>query len=303
MSSEDAAWLASAVTTWSKASELLDRRVETFPHAVVYDETCAWHLNPPATSEVGALVRRPTLTFQGTRVPMRAIQHGNAIALPNGQTIDANPLAYTSMSEAKTTFFVMALPSQWKKHPGVMPGEDIGAFARGVFAHEITHTVHLAPIAETFDAMGERYELPKRLHDDYLQEVFEKDPEYVDAYEREEALLWESIRTEDDARAREPALEALKLAEERRAKYFIGANAFFLEAEPIFLNLEGVASWVASSAGEKAGDPEEQIGGFWSQRHGLALFLLIDRFDPEWKKTVFADEVPSPYETLRGALN
>lgn len=66
--------------------------------------------------------------------------------------------------------------------------------------------------------------------------------------------------------------------------------------------MEGVASWVAYSVEEKAGDPEEQSGRFWSQRHGLVLFLLLDRFDPGWKKIVFSDDIPNPYAMLREAV-
>lgn len=213
MSAEDVAWLRSAVETWSTASALIERRVDAFPHAVVYDATCAWHLNGPPESRLGVALGRPSLTFQRTPVPIRALRHGGAIELPSGQTIDPAPLAFTGMAKDGATFFVMALPSQWVKHPGVMPGEDIGAFARGVFAHEITHTIHLKAISAKFEEMSARYELPAQLNDDYLQSVFEENPDYVATYRREEALLWESLRTADDVRARELAREALWLAE------------------------------------------------------------------------------------------
>lgn len=299
MSAEDASWLRSAVETWNAASVLLERRVEVFPRAIVYDAECAWHLNPPPASRSGVAVRRPSLSFQGKSVRVRVVRHAGAIELPSGQTLDARPLAFTGLSRNGASFFVMALPAQWTKHPAVNPGEDIGAFARGVFAHEITHTIHLKAISDKFQEMSGRYDLPAQLNDDYLQSVFDKNPEYVEAYKREEALLWESLGSADDVRARELAREALRLAEARRSTYFTGKNAFFIEAEPIFLNMEGVATWVAYSVGEKAGDPEEQSGRFWSQRHGLALFLLLDRFDPDWKRQVFLDEIPNPYAMLR----
>jgi hypothetical protein len=42
--------------------------------------------------------------------------------------------------------------------------------------------------------------------------------------------------------------------------------------------------------------------GPWSQEEGMGLFLLIDRLDPEWKRRFFGSTLPSPFETLRTAL-
>ena len=106
----------------------------------------------------------------------------------------------------------------------------------------------------------------------------------------------------DDEAARDLVRQALAASNQRRATFFIGEHAFFREVEPFFLNMEGVASWVAYKPGRPRRRPHRAAGKFWSQQEGLLLFLLIDRFDPTWKGRVFDAEVPSPFAMLRAAL-
>ena len=72
--------------------------------------------------------------------------------------------------------------------------------------------------------------------------------------------------------------------------------------ESVFLNMEGVASWVAYEVVGDGADPMTFSGRFWSQQEGLLLFLLLDRFDPGWKSRVFAESVPDPFAMLRAAV-
>ena len=143
--------------------------------------------------------------------------------------------------------------------------------------------------------------MPKSIDDDYLQSVFEDDAEYVAAYELEIALYQRAVAEADATAARESVREALAASDQRRGRHFRGDRAFFAEVEPLFLNMEGVASWVAYSVVGHGGDPMAFSGRFWSQQEGLLLFLLLDRFDPEWKTRVFAADVPDPFAMLRAA--
>lgn len=40
----------------------------------------------------------------------------------------------------------------------------------------------------------------------------------------------------------------------------------------------------------------------WSQDEGLALFLLIERFDPNWKRRFFENDLPSAFQYLRNIV-
>jgi hypothetical protein len=272
------------------------------PWTILYDEHCAVHLNPRSgrRAETGGPL---TVTFGGKPVPLRAIAYRKRFSVPSGDQLTADAVAFTSLAKDGGTFFVMALPSVWKKDPRSMPGEDIEGFAAGVLAHEMTHTIHLESVMTALDGVRRRLPgMPKRIDDDYLQSVFADDAEYVADYDREIALYARAVAEPDETAARVLARQALAASERRRALHFQGDRAYFTEVEPVFLNMEGVASWVAYTVVGGGGDPMAFSGRFWSQQEGLLLFLLIDRFDPRWKSRVFAPQVPDPYAMLRAAL-
>jgi hypothetical protein len=299
----DQAWLASAIANWDRAADLLGRKVDALPWTIVYTESCVWQLAPREGR--ASVPKSGELRFNGQPVPIRSARYRKTFKLPNGSRQSAQAAAYTSLSKRRHEFFMMALPSVWKKDPRSMPGEDIETFAAGVFAHEITHTIHISAISRAIEKVGERTAVPESLNDDLLQGIFEKNPDYVAAYEREARLLADAVKSADDAAARDLARQALALADSRRTTYFTGEHAYFREVEPLFLNMEGVASWAAWKTGPPPGpeaDPVKFAGRFWSQQEGLLLFLLLDRFDPAWRGRVFAAEVPSPFAMLKAAI-
>ncbi len=301
--STDQAWLTAAIANWDRAAELLGRSVDALPWTIVYTESCVWQLQPREGRS--SVPKKGALTFNGQPLKQRSARYRKTFELPNGASQTAQAAAYTSLSKGGSEFFMMALPSVWRKDPRSMPGEDIESFAAGVFAHEITHTIHISAISRAVEKVGETTAVPESLNDDLLQEIFGKNSDYVTAYEREVRILADAVKTGDDHAARDLARQALGLADTRRATYFTGEHAYFREVEPLFLNMEGVASWVAWKTGPPPSpdaDPVKFAGRFWSQQEGLLLFLLLDRFDPSWKQRVFDAEVPSPLEMLRAVL-
>jgi hypothetical protein len=280
------------------------------PWTVLYDEHCVLHLNPRdgkagrngARASAAGAGSELAINYGGEPVPVRAARYRTRFALPNGSKRTADAVAFTSLASDGDTFFVMALPSVWRKDPRSMPGEDIDAFASGVLAHEMTHTIHMVAIGSFMQELGKRHPMPESLDDDYLQGIFGEDRDYVADYEREIALYARAVATGDDAEARALARQALAASAERRERYFRGPHAYFLEAEPVFLNMEGVASWAAYVSTGSGMDPQAFAGRFWSQQQGLYLFLLLDRFDREWKSRVFDARVPDPFAMLRAAV-
>jgi hypothetical protein len=280
LSGSDEQWMQTAVAQWSRASASLGRPSGPSPWIVFYDRRCVRHVN----AAEGAADRSQ--------------RYRQRFTLPNGQKLTAAPVAFGALSKRGVTFFVMALPSVWRTHPGAMPAEDIDAFATSVFVHEMTHTIHIHHIARAAERLEKTYAMPKDLDDDLLQKVFRDNPEYVRRYEEELELYRRAWSTRDDAEALRILREALVKSEERRSAFFTGPNAYFREVEPMFLNMEGVATWAAYSVMPKGADLEHVAGRWWSQEEGLVLFLLLDRFDPAWKTRVFGEDVPSPFAML-----
>ena len=76
--------------------------------------------------------------------------------------------------------------------------------------------------------------------------------------------------------------------------------------------MEGVGEWVrfqlkrqqvsSSSRWDQTLNEMMADSDAWSQHQGLALFLLLDRFVPDWQSRFLSPNFPSPFAVLREAL-
>jgi hypothetical protein len=130
---------------------------------------------------------------------------------------------------------------------------------------------------------------------------------------REIDLLFGATKATTDLEARLMAREMLALAKTRRDKHFVENDASLAELEDIFLTMEGSAQWLGYQwlIDPKGGNQSQADAfarfafhsDFWSQNQGLAMFLLIDRFDKgEWKKIAFGDGGKAGLALLEEAL-
>jgi hypothetical protein len=159
--------------------------------------------------------------------------------------------------------------------------------------------------------LTQRYGLPETIDDDSLQKAFEDNPAYVADYQAERDLLFAAAAAKTDAEARVLASHALRKLRERRVRWFTGEAARWAELEEVFLTLEGVGQWATYSwyidpnglrLNSAVALREVRRGGrWWSQDHGLALFLVADRLVPGWQKRVFADEPATASKLLEMA--
>ena len=84
------------------------------------------------------------------------------------------------------------------------------------------------------------------------------------------------------------------------------------EFENLFLSMEGAGQWAAyrfakAQAGPAASDAAtvtfvRDNRKYWSQEEGLALFLLLDAYVPDWQARVFGPTLISPMALLEGGL-
>ena len=104
--------------------------------------------------------------------------------------------------------------------------------------------------------------------------------------------------SDDEARTR--AREARALMQARQARWYTGNDAYLVEAEDIWLSLEGSAQWAAYQwvVHPRGGAVDTAAafasfgrrGRWWSQEEGFALFMALDRLSGEssdWKREAF----------------
>jgi hypothetical protein len=291
MSGDEKAWVEGAL----QASDyIMQQRLhlprEVHPTIIVFNNRCRFELGGAGQTH-----------WTGT-------PHSGKIDL-FGQSIDAGVTSFSS-DDDKTgrRFFVMALPSVWEAAKVMAPG-DKGLTA--VFLHEFSHTRQMATLAPVFAAAAAKYHAPD-LNDDSLQEHFKADPAYVAVYEKESDLLYRAAAEPDDAKAQVLARQALELIDARQKRWFTGADAMWKPYDDIFLTMEGFGQWNAyawlsdprggAMTTDAAREKMRGKGKWWTQEEGLGLFLVIDRFVPNWASQAFGSTPELGIDLLREAV-
>jgi hypothetical protein len=256
------------------------------------------HLAPSAPPTIIVFIDKCRVEATATETPRwKGEPHRGKIRLPDGSEVPVGVVSAASHDDkSNTTFFVMALPPVWEA-AGIPISRDSNGL-RGVFLHEFAHTRHTAALKPAFQAAAAIQPMPEDLDDDGVQKRFGTDPVYAAVAEKEMRLLAEAAHETDAAKARELAKQALSLMEARQQRWFNGPDAVWKHYDDIFLTMEGLGQWVAYSwlADPKGGGltqaaAEEKMRGrkrWWTQEEGLSLFLLVDRFVPDWTQRAFA---------------
>jgi hypothetical protein len=225
--------------------------------------------------------------------------HSGTVRLPDGNEAPAQVTSFAGKDEkTQADFFVMALPSVWQGAKIPIAADPKGLTA--VFLHEYSHTRQIEPLKEVFAAANAARKMDDDTNDDSLQKHFQSDPIYVAVAEKEIDLLYRAAAEPDDGAARKLAGQALTLIEARQKRWFVGNDSYWKNYDDLFLTMEGFGQWVAyawladpGGGGMEAGAARDKMKGtrWWSQTEGLGLFLVIDRFVPDWTKRAFA---PTP---------
>jgi hypothetical protein len=311
LSAEQSRWTQRALDMWKTASaELLRLPAKPLPWIVLVDTACVFHLNADAAARTARGLRplspTPPFRFAGKRVSVRAREHSGTVTLPNGDTLAVRGMAFTSLyAGERKPFFLVALPEVWPRDPRyARDTADWSDFTLGVMMHEMVHTRQLAAVARTIAELRRRHpELPEAMDDDMVQRRFASRPGADSLIRGEVALLLEAAAEADPVRRSELAAHALGALHRRRCAWYRGSDAPYAALEDLYLDMEGVASWTAyqmalrrRAAGESDADVLDRFRDnrrWWSQEEGLALYLLLDRTVPTWRRRVFPPELAS----------
>jgi hypothetical protein len=237
--------------------------------------------------------------------------HSGSIRIPDGNQVPAQVTSFAGQDEKSgTRFFVMALPSVWEAAKIPISGDLKGL--TGVFLHEFSHTRQIEPLKRVFEAAEAVHKMAPDFSDDSLQHHFKVDPTYVAVIEKEIDLLYRAAAEPDATAARKLAAQALALMEARQKRWFVGNDSYWKNYDDLFLTMEGFGQWAAFAwladpnggtlGAGAARDKMRGSGGWWSQDEGLALFLVIDRFVPDWPQRAFAARPALGIDLLRLAV-
>lgn len=311
----DVRWVQRALDGWDLVRRrFLKAAPRPLPWIILYDASCVWDLAPAAPPLSADAQELPSgLTFDGAPVPVRAARHGGTVLLPNRVEIAIEVKASTALyRNGRATFFVMSMPSVWRRDKRHAGKPFLDEYLQGVFVHELTHTLQLVPINRRLRRLVGRSDVPAQLTDDAIQVRFGGDRSFSRMFERERDLFYRAALARDASARRDLVRKGLAAVQARHAQYFRDSNAAYAEIEGVFLTMEGVAQWAAYSLtrtrdAQRAGDLAalnlvRDDRRYWSQELGLALFILLDAMVPGWQDRVFEPLPPSPFLLLDEAL-
>ena len=274
----DRAWLDRSLADWTRVErQQLHLPAAPIPTIITADSKCAF-------------------TGSGGRLPLAwsSTPHGGTIKLPDGTSLPVGVTSFTAPgSNQVTPFFVMTLPSVWRAG-GVTSTLGLDQLMTGAMLHELTHSRQFAEVGPILARLEGKRGLPNPLSDDSLQEAFEQDPAYLAAYEQEMKMLFSAALDPDPLRAKAKARQGFALLDARQARWLGANDGAWAEADSLFLGMEGLGQWLIyrhAAAGKarpgRAANLAAVIatrrgGKYWSQDEGLAIMLLLDRFNPRW---------------------
>lgn len=296
----DSAWISTALTGWQRVSSAIQTPPTRFPILVFFDSLCAHRLDPAA----GGSGRQTRYEGVGQTFVVGSAEHGGTVRLPDGDSVPARLVSFTSRLRNGEMFFVMSLPSVWRSS-----GRS-ELLATAVFMHEFTHTQSPA-LAARVDALIRRG-LPERADDDIIQKRFDSLPDFGRAYVTERDLLFQAVSAPTGPSVADAARRALAHIDRRRSRFLRGTNAVYADAEDVFLSMEGTGQfaaylWLLDPQGG-AMPPSEAMtfirrgGHRWSQDEGLALLLVLSRLDPAAPRELFGAAPTTILPLLRQTL-
>jgi len=310
LSNVNLAFLQKALGGWETASrDLLGIDSKPLPWILLVDPSCVWHLGPGLGVSLGAESIELPLTIAGERIPVFAQLHNGTVTLPDKSQIRVTGIAQASLFDHdREAYLIMATPDLWRLDPKVAEDPNLDYMIFGLLSHEIVHTRQLGLISNRIRALADRYILPERIDDDIIEQHFQEVADFEDSYQKETDLFYQAVETTEPERRRSLVSSALTLVDERRQRYFTDTNAFYAELEDIFLNMEGLGTWLAFRLAETGAGFDRNPRLFrwrethWSHEQGLALFLLLESMVPSWQARILGPEVLSPYTLLRQVL-
>ena len=298
LTESDRAWIDRALEAWRLASrEFTGIGSVTDCKAIFFSADCV------LTSDDA--FSRPTVDG----ITWNALPHSGSIDLPEDKQIPVGVTSFAAGPEG-SRYFVMSTPSVWTAAGVGGPGLETTMVA--VLLHEATHVAQLGPYGKRLGALIERHSLPDSFSDDTLQERFGANQEFTAAVHEETQLFLQAVAATDDSEAKLLAYEARELMRERQARWLVGDDAYFVEAEDIFLTLEGSGQWVGyqwlihpDGGAQPVAEVKPRFARdrSWSQMEGFALVLALERIvGPAWKRHAFGDGQKTVLEMLDAAL-
>lgn len=300
------------ISEWFSAWELVSDEIyelENYESVdfVFFDSEHVYSTSSTTIAE-GTEVNGPKLF--GETLGWKVKKHNGEITLPSGEIVPLGLMVFASPLEnkEKESFFIMPLPSFWEE-AGVKSDMPYHLFLTGIFLHEFSHTQQMNGIGAKITELSKDVSFNEDLNDEYVQQIFSEDSNYVSMFEMEHSTIFELVNNPGGELNPETIRGLLNSMEERQKKFFVGDYAALAEINPLFLTMEGVGQytmyeWLIHPKGGNI-DPSIAFDGTrtksWIQDEGFGLALLLSKIShsKKWSNQVFGKNSETITELLR----
>lgn len=307
----DAGFL-NATKTWFAAWQLTSAEIfkirEVKPVDFVFFDDRYVYSTSEITVENGTTVKGNNL--MNLKLKWKKANHRDTLTLPDRSRVPVTLMSFAGAvpNQPGRAFFVMPLPGFWKK-AGVTSKElSTGNLITGVFLHEFSHSQQMQNFGKTITHFENTTDFGVPFSDDIVQDLFEKDTAYANAYNQEVALFYACSKNRGNKKI---LVEALNRLEKRQQDFFRGKHSALKEIDNLFLTMEGLGQyamyrWLIHPKGANikiatAIEGVRRKKNRWSQDEGFALFLILDKLTnpANWAKEMFGDKT----EDVRSLIN
>ncbi|MFP5041499.1 hypothetical protein [Parasediminibacterium sp. JCM 36343] len=213
-------WFNAWEMVWKKCYKLKKIKPVDF---VLFDETFVY-TNSNITGEGGDKVAGPNLLNE--KIKWIKKPYNDSIVQPNGQKRKVEIMSFASQNTKGNPFFVMPLPSYWKKNGVSDHGIGIEILVTCVFLHEFGHTQQMQSL-DSIDVVIEKYSKAhpaENISDDILQDNYEADSAYTYSYSMETKLFNKAAFSTNEAEMKKWAKDGIALLKSRQTKCLITDN-------------------------------------------------------------------------------
>jgi hypothetical protein len=309
----DTLWIQKVLDNWHYVClNELNIEVKPLPWIIFYDSSFAWHLNADESILPPFEKTHYSVRFAETNYQLVRLSHTKSIWVPDREPIPLASFLMSTMPYGQNTkvFFIALLPSLFHKFSTPDQAPNLDFLFLGSTIHELTHSRQLPFVLPQLLEITDSSNI-QSIDDNTVENEFSQNDRYKQLYFEENIHLWNAVFTVNEDSCLAEIDQAFKLLEIRKREFFTGDQEGLGRADEIFLSIEGSAMWAQYRIMLKNTPvPNErellswivQQTPAWSQERGLVLFLLIDRFSPNWKNQFFERKLPYATEYLRETL-
>jgi len=297
----------STTNKWFSAWELVSKDIYRIDRVrpvefVVFDDKYVYSTSDVTIKNGNAVKGRNLINLS---LKWKKALHHDTLTLPDKSIVPISLMSFAAPipGAGNGSFFVMPLLSFWQKSGVTSKELGLENLITGIFIHEFSHSQQMQNFGKKITDYEQLNKFGVAFSDDIVQNIFEKDSNYIRLYNKEVELFYSVIKNNQLNKI--ILNESFTIMRQRQEEFFKGDLKSLAQIDDFFLTMEGLGQysmylWLINP---KGGNIKKEIAvagvrrrkNRWSQDEGFALFLILDQLtkSKNWAKDMFGNKTVS----------